>query len=93
MLFLRKTRPCRVTRRYTRYIFDNELELSNCFSINQLVEQNIISKNRTETSVKDKFSAIVSNLKIDFMASILLASGRLVLRVFVCRDLSRHKAL
>ena len=46
-------------------IVDNEGELSNCFSINQLVGQNIISKNQTETSVKRTFSAIISNLKVD----------------------------
>ena len=40
-------------------------ELSNCFSINQLVGQNIISKNQTETSVKREFSAIIFNLNVD----------------------------
>ena len=39
---------------------DNEGELSNCFSINQLVGQNIISKNQPK-----KFSTIVLNLKVD----------------------------
>ena len=46
-------------------LVNNEGELSNCFSINQVVGQNIISKNQTSTSVKRKFSAIVLNLKID----------------------------
>ena len=36
---------------------------SNCFSINQLVGQNIILKKRIENSVKREFSAIVLNLK------------------------------
>ena len=40
---------------------DYEGELSNCFSINQLVGQNIILKKRTETSVKREFSAIESS--------------------------------
>ena len=44
---------------------DNEGKLSNCFSINQLVCQNIILKKRTETSVKREFSAIILNLKIN----------------------------
>ena len=44
---------------------DDEGELSNCFSINQLVGQNIISKNQTETSAKLEFSAILLNLKVD----------------------------
>ena len=38
---------------------DNKGKLSNCFSINQLVGQNIILKKRTETSVKLEFFAIV----------------------------------
>ena len=46
-------------------LIDNEGELSNCFSINQLVGQNIILKKWTETSAKRKFPAIVLNLKID----------------------------
>ena len=48
-----------------RALVDNEGELSNCFSINQLVLHNIILKKRTETSAKHEFSAIVLNLKID----------------------------
>ena len=44
---------------------DDEGELSNCFSINQLVGQNIISKNQTETSANFEFSAILLNLKVD----------------------------
>ena len=40
----------------------NEGKLSNCFSMNQLVGQNIILKKRTETSAKRKFQAIVLNL-------------------------------
>ena len=44
---------------------DNEGELSNCFSTNQLVGQNIILKKRTESSSKLEFPAIVLNLKFD----------------------------
>ena len=44
---------------------DNEDELSNCLTLNQLVGQNIILKKRTETSAKHEFFAIVLNLKID----------------------------
>ena len=39
-------------------LIDNEGELSNCFSINQLVGQNIILKKQTETLSKYDFSAM-----------------------------------
>ena len=45
-------------------LIDNEGKLSNCFSINQLVVQNIILKKLTETSAKPTFSAIVLYLEI-----------------------------
>ena len=45
--------------------YDNKGQLSNCFSINKLVEQNTILKKRPETPTKCVFSAIVLNLKID----------------------------
>ena len=52
-----------VFNRAWSYVYiNNEGELSNCFSINQLVGQNIILNNRTETSVNRKFSAIISLL-------------------------------
>ena len=41
---------------------DNEGSLSNCFSINRLVGQNIILKKQSKTSAKYEFSAIVLNL-------------------------------
>ena len=46
-----------------------ELELSNCFSINQLVGRKIILKKRNETSGKCESCAIVLNLKVDFFLS------------------------
>ena len=39
-------------------LIDNEGKLSNCFSINQLVGQNVILKNRTETSGKSHWHEI-----------------------------------
>ena len=45
---------------------DSSYAWVNCFSINQLVGQDIILKIRTETLAKRKFSAIVFNLKIVF---------------------------
>ena len=51
---------CRFT---TKWLIDNEGKLSNCFSINQLVGQNIISKNQAETSVKRKFLTIILNFE------------------------------
>ena len=47
-------------------LIDNEGELSNGFSINQLVGQNVISyKKQTETSTNREFSAIVLNVEMD----------------------------
>ena len=46
-------------------LIDNEVELSNCFSINQLVGQNTISRKQIETLVKREFFEIILNLKID----------------------------
>ena len=47
-------------------LIDNEAKLSNGFSINQLVGQNVISyKKQTETSTNREFSAIVLNVEMD----------------------------
>ena len=46
-------------------LIDNEGELVNCFSINQVVEQNIFSKNQIETFGKTYVSAIILKLKVD----------------------------
>ena len=42
-------------------LIENKGKLSNFFSINQLVGQNIILKKQPETSAKHQFSAIVLN--------------------------------
>ena len=49
--------------------------MSNCFSINQLVRQNIILLKQTGTSAKCDFSAIVLNMKIDSFATSCLVSS------------------
>ena len=46
-------------------VIDNECELSNCLSINHLVEETIILIKQKQNAAKREFFAIVLNMKID----------------------------
>ena len=62
----------------TKSLIDNEGKLSNCFSINQLVGQNIISKNQAETSVKRKFLTIILNFESWFLSLLVVYDEKTV---------------
>ena len=47
------------------WLIDNEGELSNCLSINHLVEETIIFIKQKQNAAKREFFAVVLNMKID----------------------------